>query len=446
VAALASTSACSNQKKKHTTKKEASTHTTQKKASSQKEKTPFSLLDHLPEGSILRQVRLPRYDKNFTPLSLLTAEKLLVIGEDEINASGVKIELYTKDGTTRASAHMREAIFHPSKKILRAQHAVHLKGIHFEASGTGLTVDLNKAQGFLFGPASTLFLTNKKSQPSPSAMRSFHPSPFLTSTVATAVASTLLSVTPTLTALPPTPLTSAELTELDTASAPIEKTITEKQENTQASLSADATDNQKASATIAPFLKKIGQEALLISTTKPTAAPAKTPPPKQPSPKKSPSSPQNKLRVDCEGGVYFDNDSGVLAFLKNVKLTETSFTLTCSKELKVFLEEKPKHKKSDTQKSSSFGDLKRIIATGDVKVTRKDDKGNLFIATGETASYDAKTGKMILKGGYPRLQQSSNQYLQAASEGAWIVIHKDGKLITSHSKWTMQTTTKKTSR
>ncbi len=151
----------------------------------------------------------------------------------------------------------------------------------------------------------------------------------------------------------------------------------------------------------------------------------------------------------------FDSDTGVLAYLKNVRLTEPRFSLTCSHELKVFLEQKAKKPKADPKADSkaskakekslnSFNGLKRIIATGNVKVTQKDETGNLFIATAESASYDGKTGEMILRGGRPRLQQSAKQYLQAEAPGQYIRIQKNGKLVTSSGKWSMQMTTKKT--
>jgi lipopolysaccharide export system protein LptA len=101
--------------------------------------------------------------------------------------------------------------------------------------------------------------------------------------------------------------------------------------------------------------------------------------------------------------------------------------------------------KQTQQSSNSFsgrGDLKEIIATGNVKITGKNSDNQTFLAAGNTASYNAIAGEMILKGGRPILQQSANEYLQAAEDGQWIrLIMKDKdieSIITSQGKWVMQ--------
>ena len=56
---------------------------------------------------------------------------------------------------------------------------------------------------------------------------------------------------------------------------------------------------------------------------------------------------------------------------------------------------------------------------------------------------------MILKGGRPTLQQSTNQYIQAQEPNQWIKIQMKDKriqsIVTSEGKWAMQAVTKKTS-
>jgi hypothetical protein len=178
--------------------------------------------------------------------------------------------------------------------------------------------------------------------------------------------------------------------------------------------------------------------------------------------------------VECDGGIYFDSDSGVLAYLKNIRLTDTRFKLSCSDELKVILDQKPAKpdpskkstspakkntaketkntntshspqptnpadlaNKKENSPTAAFGDVKRIIAIGQVKMISKDENGKTFIATAETASYDAKTGEMILRGGLPRIQYGPNQYLQSKAPGQYIRMLKNGKLVTT-GKWAMQ--------
>ena len=279
-----------------------------------------------------------------------------------------------------------------------------------------------------------------------------------------AITGALLVLSTSLIAAPPEPLTAAQLDELDQLARPLSESITREQEDSQKIIDEDATRSKTTDGVMRPFLESIGQKALLVQSPQVIPTPPVTPVEKKPT--------VTSLKVECDGGLYFDNEIGVLAYLKNVRLTEPRFKLTCSDELKVFLDQKPVEPElkpgetavtprpdakdkaatdqtaADTKKKdkslASFGDLKRIVATGNVKVIQKDDSGKLFIASGGVASYDAKTGEMILKGGLPRLQQSKNQYLQAQEPGQWIKIHKNGKLITSKGKWVMQTTTKKT--
>ncbi|MGB0993162.1 MAG: hypothetical protein ACPG32_11930, partial [Akkermansiaceae bacterium] len=156
---------------------------------------------------------------------------------------------------------------------------------------------------------------------------------------------------------------------------------------------------------------------------------------------------------------------GIFAYLKNVRLTQEKFTLYCRDELKVFLspkEEKeapknnkpkannepepkaeaPNKAKDDKAKKEekkdplpAFGEFKRVLAKGQVRLTSTDEKGRKFIATAETASYDAQTGEVILRGGMPRIQYGPKSYLQAKEPGLWIRMLKNGKLRTKSGKW-----------
>lgn len=179
--------------------------------------------------------------------------------------------------------------------------------------------------------------------------------------------------------------------------------------------------------------------------------------------------PPTTIKIDCDGGFYFDNDSGIVAYLKNIRLdaSDSSFKLRCSDELKVVFDNMPEEKKKpsekekqkqndkekaapSTQKDTSFaelGNLKEIIATGNVRIAGENSEGQPFLASGHVASYNAKTGKMILKGGQPTLQWDANQYLQAQEEGLWITIQMRNKTIenitTSEGKWTTRAVIKK---
>ena len=459
------------------------------KDSEDPEKGAFSALDILPEGSILRRVRLPRYDENFAPTSLLTAETLTVLDKDRIDGLDISIELYAKDGSLDARTKMRRAIYNQKLSTLEASEAIFIEGKSYVANGTGLIFDWKSNRGFLLGPASTKF---QRTTPPKSITMNTSTSPAPRLAVQSLVM--LTSMSTALIAEPPAKLTSEQIAEFEHLKQPLKHSIEQQQQEIRSRLHEDTRLNDEANAAMIPFLVSIGQNLPVQSqasdTQKVTSEPTtgNKPTPKKAPPKKGKEPKVETLKVTCDGGLYFDTDTGVLAYLKNIRLTESSFTLTCSDELKVFLEKKqpkekakdsktkkkeskeeqpkeeqpkgeqpepvtnpkkadnnhPTKKKDDSKKDdafSNFGELKRIIATGKVKITRKDEKGQVFIATAESASYDAKTGEMILRGGLPRLQLSANQYLQSLAPGQYIRILSNGKFITE-GKWRMETPTK----
>lgn len=440
--------------------------------------TAFPALDILPEGSILQKVRLPRYDKNYHPVSLLTADILTVVDTHKIDGKNVSIEVYNKNGEVQMRSDMRHAIYNQKDSTLRAMEAITLKGDKFQATGTGLIFHWHTNRGFLLGPATSQFITNTPNTSSAMQLRPIH----LLSNRSLSIAGTLITLTTSLIAEPPSRLTQPQLKELDQLTQPSQSTIEQKQRETENSLSKEKKLIDSANATMHPFLKEVGQGKLIVNnegtSDQTQKAPQKTSPsatiPAKPATAKSgkketPATPPQILHIDCDGGIYFDSDEGVLAYLKNIRLTEPRFKLTCSDELKVILDKKPVEPKTTPSKkadpnatpiekdstkkdpskaedkkstTTSFGDLKRIIAIGKVRVISKDDKGNTFIATAETASYDAKTEEMILRGGLPRIQYGPNQYLQSKAPGQYIRMLKNGKLITT-GKWAMQIDTSK---
>jgi hypothetical protein len=71
-----------------------------KKANESIEKTNNSLpaLEILPAGSILKKISIPRYNKDYSPSSLLTADQFRVISEEEIQGTNVGISLFDAVG------------------------------------------------------------------------------------------------------------------------------------------------------------------------------------------------------------------------------------------------------------------------------------------------------------------------------------------------------------
>lgn len=262
------------------------------------------------------------------------------------------------------------------------------------------------------------------------------------------------------------------MASLALAAAPASSTqrAQEGQQKTRGVIEKMDTQSAEADRNIQAFLKRSGQDVLLASTATGDAKPASTESqdtennqntskPEATQKDGTDDKPAKTIRINFEGGMFLDNEAGILAYLKNVKLDETSsgFKLRCSDELKLLFDTKPaKTKKADSddhgqagpgesKKDESFaelGDLREIIATGNVRIAGKNSNGQPFLASGDVASYHAKNGEMILKGGRPTLQQTANQYLQAQEDGQWIkILMKDKDIVsitTSVGKWQTQ--------
>jgi len=290
---------------------------------------------------------------------------------------------------------------------------------------------------------------------------------------AVAIAAILMALTSMLTAAPPKPPSTTKLDAIDKHAAPIAKNNEARQQKTEKTILQSNDRSIAADQKIQTFLKRSGQDKTLEQNKA-------TEPATELTQANNPSSPHEKtankekelstIKIKCDGGIYFDNEEGILAYLKNIRLDESNsdFKLRCSDELKILFDNGPKEEKKNTalkgsepqktkqipeQKDNSFselGDLQEIIATGSVKILGKNSDGQPFLASGNIASYNAKTGEMILKGGRPTLQQSASEYLQAGEDGQWIRIQMKDKdiesIITSQGKWEMQAVTQKESR
>jgi lipopolysaccharide export system protein LptA len=145
--------------------------------------------------------------------------------------------------------------------------------------------------------------------------------------------------------------------------------------------------------------------------------------------------PAKTTTITCAGGLFFDVEKSHVVYLKDVVVKKPDFTLTAGKELKVFLAKKAvKEGEEKPDGIGAFDDIETIVATGGIKVTRKDDKGQLLTATADTATYDAKSGDIVLRGGFPRVQQGPN-FVRALEPGLYVRIYANGKGFFEEGKW-----------
>lgn len=169
----------------------------------------------------------------------------------------------------------------------------------------------------------------------------------------------------------------------------------------------------------------------------------------------------NDTLISADDGMYLDAEKGLLVYLKNVRLAGPDFDLSGANELKVFLGKKevkkkppvkegepapelPKEEKDDKKAATpgilgaagGFGDPEKIIATGAVKITQKAVGGKPpVVASAAVLTYDAKTGEIILNGGYPWVQQGAT-FMRAKEANLYLRIKKDGSFVTE-GPWDM---------
>jgi hypothetical protein len=105
------------------------------------------------------------------------------------------------------------------------------------------------------------------------------------------------------------------------------------------------------------------------------------------------------------------------------------------KELKIFLQKKAvKEGEEEKEGIGSFDDIDTIVATGGIRVVRKNEKGKVMTATADTATYDAKSGDIVLRGGFPKVQEGAN-YVVAQEPGLYVRIYASGKGFFQPGKW-----------
>ena len=97
-------------------------------------------------------------------------------------------------------------------------------------------------------------------------------------------------------------------------------------------------------------------------------------------------------------------------------------------------QEKKEDKKAATPgilgAAGGFGDPEKIVATGAVKITQKAVGGKPpVVASAAVLTYDAKTGEIILNGGFPWVQQGAT-FMRAKEANLYLRIKKDGSFVT----------------
>ena len=358
-------------------------------------KSPVSLL---PDGSVLKGVLLPRYDKERNLIGDMKAETMTLIDSERVQGENVLIRFFNRDRSLRGKVEMENALFDQAKSRIFANEPVEITTDRLVARGGGLVYSLREGEGFLKGPATTWISA-------PPTATSMNRRPI------SAAALVALGLAPSpLVAVPPAFVSGDELAAIKADSAPAKPEADKRSAATQASFNESVEQGKKASAAALEFISTSGIKN--IAAEEPAAEAEAKPLEVNPGP--------DDTVITSEGGMYFDADEGVLVYLKNVKVTDPRFNLSGADQLKVFFEKKPekkKAKKDDKEPAGmgNFGDVQKIVAEGAVLIDQKSVDGKEPVqASGSILTYNIPTGEIIIHGGYPWVKQGT--YFARAKE------------------------------
>lgn len=110
-------------------------------------------LQLMPPGSILKKVRLPRYEQS-TLKALMLAEIMRVVSKVEMSGDDIDITLQNEEGQPTLIKMDKAAYFFDVEKLI-SESFTDIRDPRFKATGAGIVLDTLKLQGFLSGPVTT---------------------------------------------------------------------------------------------------------------------------------------------------------------------------------------------------------------------------------------------------------------------------------------------------
>ena len=433
----------------------------------------------LPNGSILKDVVLPSYDKELNIAGVISIKEMTIVTKRKLSATDVLIDFYNPDSTRKARIKMKDARLkisrkdpetQESQKFLYTEEPVSLISDELNVDGSGLAYDTDRNRGFLYGPVTAVSLKEIDLKTSMNAKPVRHS--------LTASAILMAAVLPAQAQEKPRTsaerfasmrLTPAELAKLSQDSAPQREKLKHAASSATSETEAFIADAKVATLTMNKFMKGAALTSLV-------AAPAPDTPGDVPGPEVD--SAPDETTITAKDGAYFDSTEGLLIFLKDVKVKNPQFQLNGADDLKVFMtpkkaggeEKETKEKggplpspkideieaeagkkpkipeppkeitpemgaqmlaaKAEAKKAGGgdFGDMKRIIATGVIVLdfTPDDPTKSPVKASARTVIYDFDREVVILRGGSPWIIQDGKP-TRVIGDDAYIFIHlEDG--------------------
>lgn len=121
--------------------------------SAPEKKTPLTTL--LPDGSELKGVQLPRYDKNQHLVGLLKAKAVALVSAEKFAGKIISMEFYNPDHSPSGRIDLQQALFDQNQGILTTTEPVKFHSERMNVTGSGLYYSREQNKGFLSGPTTT---------------------------------------------------------------------------------------------------------------------------------------------------------------------------------------------------------------------------------------------------------------------------------------------------
>lgn len=366
-----------------------------------KTKQRMPALELLPAGSILKKISIPRYNKDYTPSSLLTADQLEVISEEEIQGTHVGISLYDAKGNIKTCSVLNSVNYNQATGLLTSKENLTFSGGTFTASSQGLTLDWENQRGFLLGKNQTLIYIKQSI-----IMKNSNPQPLKASSKAKSLATTAAVA---VIASSPSFLSAQDLAQIDQVSKPSTELLIQQLDQTKASLAATVAAEAKIATIRKELTEKLGAVPSIDIT--------------QPVPLELlPTKGKQFIRITSDQ-LLFDAKKGIFVYYGNVRITHPKYTFSCDGELKIILSEAATSKKLKPEERAKlkpndlFDDVSQVIATKNVIVQGKDNKGRPVNAVTQNLTFTKTTGDIILKGKGSRITTADGQLKVVTNNG-----------------------------
>ncbi len=388
-------------------------------------------MDNLPAGSMLKEVRIPVFNKKLERMAVLQSSFLKVLTKRDLTGENFALR-YFQDDSVVIRLHMGSADFSLNTGILRAQEVITLRGDKLQGQGSAGIFHLESRSGFVRGPVSTRLAAPDDQQGNPPATKEKKQPPEnpLTPPELGKLATVFTG---------PEELTGTERRRIDALLQSRTKSVFANRAPTRNFMTQSRQSSGKADTDLRSFSHTVQiPESRLL---------ARVPQENHTAPAHSEIA-EGEILITAEGGMFLNPERGHISYLRNIKVTESRFSLTCAGHLKVFFppqdlakairnsDKSSKENKTPTEnepgkstnleKEKTFSELVDpylFVVSGGVRLTLRDPSGKNppSIATGETAVVDRRTGDIVLQGGTPTIRRGTNS-LTAGRPGAPILL------------------------